>query len=73
VNRSDSLQELERLRRRLASSENVETLRRIAQQTDELRWVSPESTLATIADFFDRVSDKLDRLTPISTKVVASK
>jgi hypothetical protein len=67
------LQELERLRRRLASSENVETLRRIAQQTDELRWVSPESILEAIASFTDRINDKVERLTPASTNVTARK
>ena len=52
MNKADLLQQLERLRRRLAASENTDTLRHLARHVDELRWVAPDSLLETIAAFW---------------------
>ena len=73
MNKVDLLQQLERLRRRLAASENTDTLRHLARHVDELRWVAPDSVLEMIATFSDLVADKVERCTPASTKVAARK
>jgi hypothetical protein len=72
MNRIDSLQELGRIRRRLAAVEKADALRHLTQQTDELRWVAPDSCLEMIAAFSDRIDDKLARCTPAPTKAAGA-
>jgi hypothetical protein len=50
------------LRRRCAASEGFETLRRIAEDAQELSWVAPQSLRGEIADFIDRLRSKRERL-----------
>jgi hypothetical protein len=62
---TDAAERLQDLRRRLASTENRDTVRRIA--ADELSWNAPKGLLGDIGDFTDRVHAKLDRLAPQQT------
>jgi hypothetical protein len=61
------------LRRRLASTENKETIRRILGDASELASVAPESLLGDLADFTDRVHSKLDHLAPAAPRTVSER
>jgi hypothetical protein len=52
---------LARLRRRAARTENLGTLRHIADETSDLAGIAPECLLSAIANFQDRVADKIER------------
>jgi hypothetical protein len=54
--------ELADLRRRLASSENVGTLKSIGEAASELALVAPENLLESIAELIDRTHAKLESL-----------
>lgn len=62
MNKTDLLLELQRLRRRLAGSEKIDTLRHLIEDTTALKGIAPDSVLETIGDFTDRVNDKIERL-----------
>jgi hypothetical protein len=64
---TDAAERLQDLRRRLASTENRDTVRRIAADVEELSWNAPKGLLGDIGDFTDRVHAKLDRLAPQQT------
>jgi hypothetical protein len=53
---------LARLRRRAAKTENVGTLRHIADETSDLAGIAPECLLSDVADFQDRIAAKIERL-----------
>jgi hypothetical protein len=55
-------EQLARLRKRCAASENIETLRRIAEDAQELSWIAPDSL--DVGAFVDRLRDKIGRLAP---------
>jgi hypothetical protein len=55
---------LQGLRARLASTENPDTLRRLAVDTSELALVAPENLLEAIGELTDRIHGKLDCLVP---------
>jgi hypothetical protein len=61
---TDAAERLQDLRRRLASSENKDTVRRIAADLEELSWTAPKPLRADIGDFTDRLNDKLGRISP---------
>jgi hypothetical protein len=50
---------LERLRRRAAKTENLGTLRHIADETSDLAGIAPECLLSDIADCQDRIQTKI--------------
>jgi hypothetical protein len=62
VNAKDSLLELQRLRKRLAGSEKLDTLRHLIEDTTALKGIAPDRVLETIGDFTDRIHDKIERL-----------
>jgi hypothetical protein len=64
---TDAAERLQDLRRRLASTENRDTVRRIAADVEELSWNAPKGLLGDIGDCTDRVHAKLDRLAPQQT------
>jgi hypothetical protein len=53
---------LERLRRRMAKTENLQTLRAIGDQTSELAAVCADEMLNAVAGFQDRIADKIEGL-----------
>jgi hypothetical protein len=55
-------EQLARLQRRSAASENIETLQRILGDAQELGWIARESL--DVGSFIDRVRRKIERLTP---------
>jgi hypothetical protein len=67
------VEQLDRLRRRCAKTENVETLRHVLSDTGELASVAPELLLGDIADFTDRIYAKLDRLGIAAPKAVRNR
>ena len=62
MNAKDSLLELQRLRKRLAGSEKLGTLRLIASDVTALKGIAPDSILEALGDFCDRLDSKIDRL-----------
>jgi hypothetical protein len=61
-----------RLRKRLASTEVVQTILAIGEDASELALTAPENLLAGISEFVDRVHAKLDHLAPAAPKAVVS-
>jgi hypothetical protein len=55
---------LQDMRRRLAATENQDTLRRIAVDVSELAMTAPENLLGDIGDVVDRAAEKIERLSP---------
>jgi hypothetical protein len=53
---------LAHLRRRVAATENLGTLRHLADAASALASVAPESLLSGIGDLQDRIASKLERL-----------
>jgi hypothetical protein len=53
---------LQRLRRRAAKTENLQTLRHIADEVSVLAGIAPESLLGDIGDLQDRLCDRVERL-----------
>jgi hypothetical protein len=61
------------LRKRLAATETIGTIRAIGEAASELALTAPESLLSDIAAFIDRVHSKLDHLVPAAPKAVSEK
>jgi hypothetical protein len=55
-------EQLAHLRRRAAKSENVDTLRRVLSDAEELGWVARESL--DVGAFVARLQDKIERIAP---------
>jgi hypothetical protein len=62
VNAKDSLLELQRLRKRLAGTEIIGTLKSISADVTALKGIAPDSVLDSLGDFCDRLDSKLQRL-----------
>ena len=66
--RMTNAERLQDLRRRVASSENKETLRRVAGEVEELRWVVVGSLRDEAGALLTRLKDKIERLGPSGRK-----
>jgi hypothetical protein len=55
-------EQLARLQRRSAASENTETLRRILGDAQELSWIAPDSL--DVGAFVARLTAKIERIAP---------
>jgi hypothetical protein len=62
VNEKDSLHELQRLRKRLAGTETIGTLKNISADVTALKGIAPDCVLDSVGDFCDRLDSKLQRL-----------
>jgi hypothetical protein len=71
--RASGAERLQSLRKRLASTEVVGTIKTISREASEMALIAPENLLESIAEFVDRANDKLDRLGMTAPKAVASR
>jgi hypothetical protein len=55
-------EELERLRKRLARTENIDTLHRLGDTINDLGVTCAENMLGAVADLRDRCANKIERL-----------
>jgi hypothetical protein len=61
-------EQLARLRRRAAATDNAGTLAQIGRDAEELRWVAAESLYVEIDAFVARLQDKIERLPGAASK-----
>jgi hypothetical protein len=62
------------LRKRLASTEVIQTIRAISEAASELALTAPDDLLSDIGEFVDRCAEKAERLAPMTVpKAVSEK